>query len=281
MKVIKISYFTAHYWFLQLHSAPMFIIKIPDLRSLITVVLFSVLCVPCFGRAGGEKPRFALEESVYEVVRLKKPMPIDGDWNKSQWKKAAPLVIENYMGKVPAFKPGVEARMMYDDENIYVIFRVQDQYVRSRVREYNGNVSGDACVEFFFAPDNALPMEYFNLEVNAGGTPLIFYVTKPWTGFNKLSADDIKQIEIAHSLPARIDPEITEPVTWTLEYRVPLSMLRKFSNIAQPKPGTRWRANFYKTASETSNPHWITWSQVDNPQPNFHLPQFFGTLIFK
>lgn len=254
----------------------MFSIKVIHLKFSLIFILCLVVC-----RCAYSQNKDGQEALVYEVVRLKKAMSIDANWNKSQWKKANKLVIDKYMGAIPSFKPGVEAKMMYDSENVYVIFRVKDKHVRSLVQEYNGNVSGDACVEFFFSPDSALPERYFNLEVNAGGTPLIFYVTKPWTGFNKLEADDIRQIEIAHSLPSKIDPEISEEVTWTLEYRVPLSMLKKFSNVTMPGPGVRWRANFYKTASQSTNPHWITWSYVDNPRPNFHLPQFFGTLKFK
>jgi len=219
----------------------------------------------------------------YKVERLKQKLPIDGNWDKKQWKGVKSVRMTNYMGKVPAFEPEAEAKMLYDDENVYVIFRVKDRYVRSEVLEYNGNVSGDACVEFFFAPDMELPLHYFNLEINAGGTPLLFYVTKPWTDFTKLDSVDIKKIEIAHSLPRVVSPEITEPVTWTIEYRIPLSMLEKFSKVSRPKPGTVWKANFYKTASKSknSNPHWITWSPVEYPRPNFHLPQFFGTLEFE
>lgn len=220
-------------------------------------------------------------DATYRVSRLKKPMKIDANWNKPQWKKVEAIQIEKYMGTIPPFKPQVEAKMMYDQDNVYVIFRVKDRYVKSVVQEYNGNVSGDSCVEFFFAPDTELPLKYFNLEINAGGTPLIFYVSKPWTEFAKLKNDEIKQIEIAHSLPSVVDPEITEPVTWTLEYRIPLSMLKTYSNVTQPAPGVIWKANFYKTGSRTSNPNYITWNFVDNPKPNFHLPQFFGTLIFK
>jgi hypothetical protein len=82
-------------------------------------------------------------------------------------------------------------------------------------------------------------------------------------------------------LPKVVDPEIKDSITWTIEYRIPLSMLEKFSEVTRPKPGVVWKANFYKTASQSSNPHYITWSVVDNPVPNFHLPQFFGTLEFK
>jgi len=93
--------------------------------------------------------------------------------------------------------------------------------------------------------------------------------------------EDIKKIEIAHSLPQIVDPEITEPVTWTLEYRIPLVMLEKYSNVTRPKQGVVWKANFYKIAEKTSNPHYITWSVIENDKPNFHLPKFFGTLKFQ
>lgn len=222
-------------------------------------------------------------DEVYKVTKLKGPIMIDANWDKVQWKKAGIIKVEKYMGTIPKFKPTVEAKMMYDASNVYVIFRVKDRYVRSLVQEYNGNVSGDSCVEFFFAPDSNLPLNYFNLEINAGGTPLIFYIKSPYpkAAFVKLQASEIEEIEIAHSLPSKVDPEITEPVTWTIEYRIPMSMLAKFSNITHPAPGVVWKANFYKTGSRTSNPNYITWNFVDNPKPNFHLPQFFGTLIFQ
>lgn len=242
------------------------------------ILAFVVFCMPIVLYAQSEKQKKPL---TYKIVKLRGALPIDGDWDKPQWKKVKALEITKYMGKIPDFKPNVKAKVMYDEDNVYVIFRVKDRYVRSLVQEYNGNVSGDACVEFFFAPDAEFPERYFNLEINAGGTPLLFYVTQPWTEFVKLDPIDIKQIEIAHSLPSVVDPEITEPVTWTIEYRIPLSMLERFSNVSRPNKNTTWRANFYKTASRSSNPHWMTWSYVDNEKPNFHLPQFFGILKFE
>ncbi len=231
------------------------------------------------------KPESVIEAkplaSVYKVAKLKAPLKIDANWNKPQWQNIKPIKIDKYMGTVSDFKPRVEARMAYDKDNVYVIFRVKDRFVRSLVQEYNGPVSEDSCVEFFFSPDTDAPLKYFNLEVNAGGTPLMFYIVKPWSDFKKLESNDIKQIEIAHSLPSKVDPEITEPVTWTIEYRIPISLLEKYSSVSRPAPGVIWKANFYKTGSKTSNPNYLTWSFVDHPKPNFHLPEFFGTLVFK
>lgn len=228
-------------------------------------------------KTSDEKPL----EKVYLVSRLKKPLKIDANWDKAQWKKIEAINIENYMGTVSPFKPTVEAKMMYDAENVYLIFRVQDKFVKSTTTKINGCVSCDSCVEFFFAPDQNEPLKYFNIEINAGGTPLLQYATQPRKKYINIEPEIIQQIEIAHSLPAVVDPEITDPVTWTIEYRLPISLLKKYSNVTNPAPGAIWKANFYKTGSKTSNPNYLTWNFVDNPRPDFHLPQFFGLIKFK
>jgi hypothetical protein len=221
------------------------------------------------------------KESVYNVARLNQPMKIDAVWDKPQWKNIKPVDITNYMGDIPAFKPEAQAKMMYDNEYIYVIFHVKDRYVRCLTKEINGPVWEDGAVEFFFAPDSKLPLLYFNLETNCGGTPLMHFNIVPREKSKQLEKDDIKKIEIAHSLPQIIDPEMKDPVTWTLEYKIPLSMLEKYSSVTHPKKGVEWKANFYKIAENNSNHHYITWSVIENDKPDFHKPQFFGKLIFE
>jgi hypothetical protein len=223
----------------------------------------------------------AQDDATYKVAMTKKPVKIDANWDNPVWKKVQAADIVNYMGKVPEFKPEVQVKMMYDKENIYLIFRVKDKNVRCITNKINGPVWQDSAVEFFFAPDSGKPLLYFNLETNCGGTPLMHFNTVPRKESKKLSEDDIKLIEIAHSLPEIIDPEIGEPVTWTLEYKIPVSLLEKYATVTPPGKGVVWRANFYKIAENSSNPHYITWSKIENPKPNFHLPQFFGKLKFE
>jgi hypothetical protein len=223
------------------------------------------------------KPKTA---SVYEVTGLKGKMAIDGNWDKPEWKGVGKLEMRHFMGQEPAFRPFVLAKMMYDHENLYVIFRVNDRYVRCVTNQPNGPVWEDSCVEFFFSPDTGHPEKYFNLEVNCGGTPLMHYNVIPRKEFIEVSPGDIMKIQIAHSLPGLVDPEMREPVVWTIEYKIPLSILLKYSPVTLPEKGVVWRANFYKCAEKNSNPHFMTWAEVFNEKPDFHLPQFFGNLIF-
>ena len=221
------------------------------------------------------------QESLYKVVKLQEPVSLDGNWDNPQWKLAEALELKHFMGNAPKFHPKVKVKVMYDPENIYVIFQVKDQYVRCVATVINGNVWEDSCAEFFFSPDSASPMKYFNLEINCGGTALMYYNTIPQKDFRILDPEDIKQIQIAHSLPHLIPDEIKTTVTWTIEYKIPLTLLEKYGKVTRPAPGVIWKANFYKIADKTSNPHYQTWSLVDQAEPDFHLPAFFGRLIFQ
>ena len=216
----------------------------------------------------------------YNVIKIDLPVSIDSNWDKPQWKNIQAIDIKNEMGEKPLFAPKTQAKMMYDDKHLYVIFRVKDMYVRCQISEYNGSVYEESAVEFFFSPDPDFPDRYFNLEINCGGTPLMRYNDYDKKENQFLTVEDMKKVEIAHSLPRVVDPEITEPVTWTVEYRIPLNMLEKYSKIVRPQPGIEWRANFYKIAEKGTNVHFLTWSEVDNPVQDFHLPPFFGTLRF-
>jgi hypothetical protein len=185
------------------------------------------------------------------------------------------------MGSQPVHFPKTEVKIAYDEMAIHLMFRVEDRFVRAVAPEDQGNVWEDSCVEFFFTPDSDLSTGYFNLEINCGGTLLFHF--QPGAGRDKIVIPrrECAGIWREHSLPSIVDPEIQEPVTWTVAYGLPLALLKKYCRAVMPAPGVVWRANFYKCADRTSHPHWLTWSPVDFPKPNFHLPRSFGILEFQ
>lgn len=218
---------------------------------------------------------------IYNVTRISKPVEINGVWNKEPWNQIPAIHINKHMGKEPDHKPGVQAKLAYDQEAVYVIFQVQDKFVRCMIEEYQGPVSRDSCVEFFFTPGTDVTQGYFNLELNCGGTAVFKFQKVAKDGQTKIPKSEFDKIQLAHYLPGKVSPEIEGPVTWTIEYRLPINILSNYYDVKKPAPGVEWKANFYKIASESSHPHWLTWAFVDNPNPKFHLPEFFGTLIFQ
>ncbi len=217
----------------------------------------------------------------YKILFFDSPIKIDADWDKAIWKECEEMHLTNCMGKIPGFFPDVRVKAMYDKGNIYVIFKVKDRFVRCLTDKINGKVWEDSCVEFFFSPDISYPERYFNLEVNCGGTPLMHYNLIAGEKITELKTSDIQGIEIASTLPEIIDPEIRDNVSWNIEYRIPFSLLERYSKISVPEPGVIWRGNFFKISENSSNPHYLTWSEVKHDFPNFHIPEYFGILHFK
>jgi len=217
----------------------------------------------------------------YRVTKLFEPIKIDGNWHKPAYENIKALVVNQHMGEEPDHRPNVLAKLAWDDDSLYIIFRVEDRYVRAVATNYQDPVCLDSCVELFFTPGANLGFSYFNIEINCGGTMLFWWHPEGREAI-PVTAKDGDRVAIGHSLPKIIDPEIGEPTTWTLEYRLPFAVVRKYCpNAGQPAPDVIWKANFYKCADATSHPHWLTWSRVDHPTPQFHLPRYFGTLKFE
>jgi len=218
----------------------------------------------------------------YTIRRTETPPSLTGVWDSDIWQQAETLRISHFRPESSDHRPRTEARLLYDSEAVYLIFRVEDRYVRSVQTEYMGPVCTDSCVEFFVAPKAA--KGYINFEVNAGGTLLASYIedaTRTAGGFAmfaNLPPEHGQMVRIYHLLPDVVDPEITEPVTWTVEYAVPLALLEAYVGPIGDPAGQTWRANLYKCGDKTSHPHWAAWSPVS--ELNFHLPQSFGLLCF-
>lgn len=216
----------------------------------------------------------------YRVGRSGTPPPPDAQWDKPFWRHTPALDIRHAMGDPPQHRPVTQARLAYDDLALYLIFRVADRFVRVAHKHPQAPVCEDSCVEFFFTPGTRLADGYFNLEVNAGGTAYFSHRQSRKIAVREIAAADLQQVRIAHSLTADASEERPDPIVWTIEYAIPFSMLATYAPVDIPASGTRWRANFYKCADQSSHPHWLTWATIDNPYPDFHRPEFFGTLLF-
>jgi len=220
----------------------------------------------------------------YLIRRLSSPIDFSA-WDAPCWKNAETAHVALVRPESSSHHPDVSFRLLYDDSAIHGFFRVADRYVLSTHQIDNQSVCQDSCVEFFFQPFGKGP--YFNLEMNCGGTVLCFYIadhTRNPNGFADytiLPVEELNAIRRFPSLPRLIDPEITEPTTWTLGFTLPYAMLEKYCGPISRAAlsGSVWRANFYKCADKSSHPHWITWQPVS--ALNFHLPECFGNIRFE
>ena len=218
---------------------------------------------------------------ICRAIRQERFPIVDAAWNNSPWKEIPSESIRNHMGKKPDHFPKAEVKIAYNDTAVGAMFRVEDRYVRATASTHQGPVYKDSCVEMFFTPGLDVSEGYFNLEMNCGGTMLFHFQRQPRGERIVIPDSECGKIPIMHSLLRMVDPEIEEPVTWTVAFSIPVALLSGFCRVTAPTPRAVWRVNFYKCADDTSHPHWLTWSPVDLPTPDFHQPESFGFLQFE
>ncbi len=187
---------------------------------------------------------------------------------------AKPLVIDNYLWMENDYKPRTEVRLLYSKEYLFTGFKVFEKEITATYTEINSPVYKDSCVEAFLSLEPERNTNYFNFEINAIGT---IYAAFGKKGKRKvLSVEEISRIKIYSALSEPFTGQI-ENLFWEIKLAVPFKLLSKYFEIEN---GKEMYANFYKCGDETKEKHYGVWSPVVSDKPDFHLPQYFGKLIF-
>lgn len=168
------------------------------------------------------------------------------------------------------YAPRVSFSVAHSDDVLAIMFEVEESHVRAVTMQDNGPVWEDSCVEFFMA--DPAGGGYFNFEVNCIGTALAARRT------SRRSAEHFDAHSMAHirritSLPHAVVDSRGEGQRWWLIEVIPFALL------GLHKAPRRMRANFYKCGDGCDRPHYLSWSPIDAPQPDFHRPEFFGEVI--
>lgn len=156
---------------------------------------------------------------------------------------------------------------------IYINFFVRCNYLRAMNFENNSPVDEDSCVAFFVQPEGS--EEYWNFEFNCiGAVKAARRVTRD--NPTMLSDSEISTISVLPSCGRRPFREIEGLFTWDILAAIPFELIGV--TCEQDKP-LELRANFYKCASGTSQPHFLSWAPVKSEHPDFHRPEFFGKIV--
>jgi hypothetical protein len=218
----------------------------------------------------------------YTIQATAAPPELEANWQDPAWGAAETLEIKHFRPESSDHRPRTFARLLHDSRGVHGIFQVDDRYVRCLRTAYFDEVWKDSCVEFFAEPKPG--RGYFNFEFNCGGAFLCCHIRDPeripggFKDFVKVSSELGRTIRVRSSLPKRVHPEVTEPLVWTLQFYIPLTLFEHYLGPLAPLNRQTWRGNFFKCAEENSHPHWAAWAPVD--QFNFHRPGCFGALEF-
>ncbi|MEI6141353.1 MAG: carbohydrate-binding family 9-like protein [Mariniphaga sp.] len=174
-----------------------------------------------------------------------------------------------------SYKPEVKFKMAYCNESIFLKFYVSEENILANVTKINGDVCTDSCVEFFISLGR--DKTYYNFELNCVGVPHVEYGQKGKR--IQMDPEIVKLIKVRSSLGTQPFAEKRGGHRWELMIVIPKACFCYDKDLSFK--GLKANANFYKCGDKTSVPHYVTWSPVNTPGPDFHQPDFYGHLFFE
>jgi hypothetical protein len=181
--------------------------------------------------------------------------------------------IDNQTWKEYTTETEVRFSIAYIADFLFLKYYVKEEEFKSVVRDINGEVHKDNCVEFFVSFDNN---EYYNLEFNCLGNIKVGYGMEREKR-KMLSEQFISKIEVYPSLISN-QPKLNS-FNWEILVLIPkelfcYSSITTFENL-------NCKANFYKCGDDLLKPHFLSWNKIETNTPDFHQPNFFGEVSFK
>ncbi len=214
----------------------------------------------------------------YTIYRAGTPITIDGRLDEPCWSAAPDVGAFVFPWWTEGKKEQTVAKLLWDDENLYVSFVCEDAYIWAEYTQRDDPVSRDDCVEVFTAPDPDRPRSYFNIEMNVLGIFLDQFhpegpgvpVKEEWNG---------EDIRIATSIVGTLNDDSDTDEYWILEVAIPFRNFAGAAKHAPPVPGDVWRLGLNRCGGKT-NPQYSQWSASGTEEPQFHSPNDFGRVTF-
>jgi hypothetical protein len=138
--------------------------------------LFFVLLLAVSNQSRAEDSKFPCPENEiahYTAFHVSEAITIDGKLDEAAWRQAprSPRFVDMITGQ-PAIHD-TYAQLVWDDQNLYVAYRVQEPFVHALYTTNNSHVYYDNDVEMFIAGRDS----YYEFEINAFNTTYeVFFI---------------------------------------------------------------------------------------------------------
>ena len=183
----------------------------------------------------------------YVAYRAPSRLIVDGTLDEAGWTAAAWsdafVDIEGESHPRPRFR--TRAKMLWDDEYFYVAAEMEEPDLWGTLTARDSVIFHDNDFEVFIDPDGDTHA-YYELEVNALGTPWDLMLIKPYRdGGPAINGWDIAGLKVGLDVRGTVNRPGDRDDGWTVEIAMPWAILREAApDHKPPRPGDRWRVNF-------------------------------------
>jgi hypothetical protein len=168
--------------------------------------------------------------------------------------------------------------VLYSKTGVYVLMDGTDRTLTATMSEDFMDLWHEDVFEVFLWTDERYPV-YFEYEISPLGRELPILIPNfggQFLGWRPWHYEGDRLIRKATTVVGGPKQSSASIQGWRAEFFIPYTLLKPLQNVP-PKPGTTWRANFYRVDHDNGrSTHWY-WSRIEK---NFHDYERFGELVF-
>jgi hypothetical protein len=208
-----------------------------------------------------------------KVPRASGEVVVDGKLDDEAWKNAVesgPMLAPATGGKM---LPVTSFRLMWDDTNLYVAYDAPDDHLHCEFDERDKPIYEQDAVEVFLDPDGD-GKNYYEFQICPSGTIFDSLLPAYRKNKNEWNAEGMAaKVVIDGTLNNKDDVD----KGFTAEFAIPFADL-EHAPVRPPKPGDKWKANFFRLDDAKGGKKAWAWSPPMNN--DFHNLERFGVLEF-
>lgn len=212
----------------------------------------------------------------YDVKRAASKIVVDGKLDDTAWARANTLELQFPWEFQKGAKQKTIARVLWDDENLYVAYDCTDSDVVAHYDKRDDPTYKDDAVEIFINP-NPQQTFYYGLEMNAKGVLYDYFYAFPQL---LLARIDFSGVQLATNIRGTLNQTADQDQGWTLELAIPWKNFSELTKKLPPEVGSAWHVNLNRWDGTEPNRRLSVWSDTAQPTANPHNPSRFGQLIF-
>jgi hypothetical protein len=210
-------------------------------------------------------------------VKATEDFEVTGDGSNAAWKAVEWEPLHRRGDKGRDYQS--RFKVLYSKKGLYVLMDAADKKLTTTLTRDNAHLWTEDVFEAFLWTDERDPV-YFEYEISPMNYELPILVPNmegKFLGWLPWDYDGVRKVRKATAAAGGEKKSGAAVTGWSAEFFIPYALLAPLRNVP-PKPGTRWRANFYRMDYDGSQQTSWDWSRVG---PSFHEFKKFGTLVFE